>query len=309
MSATTLALARPTGGLRFGLVAGTFLASAAALAALAPVWLSVWSVFLFAGPHNWMEARYLLARMPVRWGAARAFFAVAIGGVAVFSAGWLWMETRALWHAGFLLWIWLLARLHDRELAARWRGGLLVMAGAAFLAPTAADYALVYAHPLAALWFLDRQLRRSRPESAAPWRWCLAMVPLLAALVAWSNRIDLGGPVQAGLAANLVQQAGHPAFVAVHAFLELAHYAVWIVALPLVGMSQAPWRWRAIPLARHRLGWPRMVKAGLFAGAAACGLLWLGFSLDYAATRELYFTVAIVHVLAEAPFLIRLRNS
>jgi len=35
-------------------------------------------------------------------------------------------------------------------------------------------------------------------------------------------------------------------------------------------------------------------------------VLWLGFSMNYAATRDIYFTVAIAHVLAEAPFLLRM---
>ena len=50
-------------------------------------------------------------------------------------------------------------------------------------------------------------------------------------------------------------------------------------------------------------------RRDLIAGAAACLFLWAGFALDYAGTRELYFTFAIVHVLAEAPFLIRLRGA
>jgi len=35
-------------------------------------------------------------------------------------------------------------------------------------------------------------------------------------------------------------------------------------------------------------------------------LLWFGFSVNYAATRDIYFAVAIAHVLAEAPFLLRM---
>jgi hypothetical protein len=35
-------------------------------------------------------------------------------------------------------------------------------------------------------------------------------------------------------------------------------------------------------------------------------VLWLGFSVNYTATRDIYFTVAIAHVLAEAPFLLRM---
>jgi hypothetical protein len=34
-------------------------------------------------------------------------------------------------------------------------------------------------------------------------------------------------------------------------------------------------------------------------------LLWLCFAADYATTRDVYFTVAMAHVLAEVPFLLR----
>jgi hypothetical protein len=34
--------------------------------------------------------------------------------------------------------------------------------------------------------------------------------------------------------------------------------------------------------------------------------LWTGFSINYAAMRDVYFAVAIAHVLAEAPFLLRM---
>jgi hypothetical protein len=39
---------------------------------------------------------------------------------------------------------------------------------------------------------------------------------------------------------------------------------------------------------------------------AAVVLLWFGFSIDYSRTRDVYFTVAMAHVLAEAPFLLRM---
>jgi len=35
-------------------------------------------------------------------------------------------------------------------------------------------------------------------------------------------------------------------------------------------------------------------------------VLWIGFAADYTATRDLYFTIAIAHVLAEAPFLLKM---
>jgi hypothetical protein len=46
---------------------------------------------------------------------------------------------------------------------------------------------------------------------------------------------------------------------------------------------------------------PTVLAFGVFVVA----ILWFGFSLDYATTRDVYFTVAIAHVLAEAPFLLR----
>ena len=59
---------------------------AAVLAGWAPVRFSIVTVFLFAGPHNWLEARYFLTRLPARWGKLRAFFLVAFAGLAALTA-------------------------------------------------------------------------------------------------------------------------------------------------------------------------------------------------------------------------------
>ena len=48
------------------------------------------------------------------------------------------------------------------------------------------------------------------------------------------------------------------------------------------------------------------MAAMLIVAFAMVVALWLGFSTDYATTRDVYFTVAIAHVLAEAPFLLRM---
>jgi hypothetical protein len=34
-------------------------------------------------------------------------------------------------------------------------------------------------------------------------------------------------------------------------------------------------------------------------------VLWVSFLADYTTTRNIYFTVALFHVLAEVPFLLR----
>src|ERR1044071_1144276 len=53
----------------------------AALASLLPLQMSILTVFLFAGPHNWFEARYFLMRLPARFGRSRNFFIVAFAGI------------------------------------------------------------------------------------------------------------------------------------------------------------------------------------------------------------------------------------
>ena len=95
--------------------------------------------------------------------------------------------------------------------------------------------------------------------------------------------------------------------VSTHVFLETLHYGVWLVAMPLVsGVAIAPWRFRSIPLVRRKGGWPRTIRALLVAGAAAVVALGCCFLADYATTRDIYFTVAMAHVLAEVPFLLRM---
>jgi hypothetical protein len=49
-----------------------------------------------------------------------------------------------------------------------------------------------------------------------------------------------------------------------------------------------------------------MVTGVLIVALVVVGMLWFGFSIDYATTRDVYFTIAIAHVLAEAPFLLRM---
>ena len=294
---------------RFALAVLGTATAAAVLAGFAPIQVSIWTVFLFAGPHNWMEARYFLARMPVRWGRSSAFFTAAILGVLLLSAGWIALPAtdigRALWHSALILWLLALLGLRPHRGAfapAAWPAGLLLMS-AAWLAPHTADLVVVYAHPLMALWFLDIQIGRSRPEWRGAYRGCLCALPLILPLLWRFAPQPAGG--QDSLTGLISLQAGAAGLVSTHVFLETLHYGVWIVALPLLGLRGAPWRWRDIPLIRHREGWPRLIRGVLAAGAAAVALLWVCFALDYAAVRSAYFTVAIVHVLAEAPFLIR----
>ena len=54
--------------------------------------------------------------------------------------------------------------------------------------------------------------------------------------------------------------------VAAHTFLEMVHYGVWIVLIPLVGMRSRPWELRTIPAARRNRSWARGVAVLLLFG-------------------------------------------
>jgi hypothetical protein len=319
--------------------AGGFVAlavSAAALAGLFPLEFSLATVFLFAGPHNWLEARYALGRLPARVGKLWGFFAVSAVGVVGLTAAYaavpasapLFAEAvppaglYAVWGTGFLFWVaalvWLRSRTNPRfDGGWVWPLALLICAGA-WLSPLALPVALVYLHPVMALVLLDRELARSRPRWRPAYRCAVGCVPLLIGALWWHLH---DAPAPAGgtrfavaFAPALANHSGawfldgvSPHFlVAAHAFLEMVHYGVWVVLIPLVGMRSRPWQVGAIPAARRGPAWYRGVAAVLLFGALVVATLWVCFGLDYATTRHVYFTVAMLHVLAEVPFLLRM---
>lgn len=94
--------------------------------------------------------------------------------------------------------------------------------------------------------------------------------------------------------------------MATHVFPETVHYAAWLILIPMIGLNSAPWTTTRIPLATPARGWPRITGAVLVAGLSVLLILWGCFGLNYATTRDIYFTFAMAHVLTEAPFLIRI---
>lgn len=286
----------------------------------APMTLTLAIVMVAAGPHNWMELRYFLTHMPAHWGPQRAWFTTALGGVAALSAatwgmqwigvhleddGRFWQTAAAAWTACLLLWIGLLAYMRGH----RWTlpaalGGSAV----AWMVPLPWDLALVYLHPLMALAYLERDLRH-RPPWRSAYRLFLAALPLLLAVV-WCGTADTMSPPDdvmrdrvAGLAgAWLLPNVSPQRLAALYVFLQLLHYGAWLVALPLLRLREAPWRLRQVPLRRR---FPVAVAAFTGLGAVVVGALWYGFWRDPVATWDLYFRLAIVHVLVEFPFLIR----
>jgi hypothetical protein len=303
-----------------------------------PLQASIVTVFLFAGVHNFFEFRYFLARMPARWGRSRSFYAAGIGGVIVLTVSyltvylandnWIWSTENsqaivAAWNTAFVLWVGLLFYLRGRQKPkSDWTIAFAVaflLAAVAWLIPHLWSLSLVYLHPLVALWFLERQIRRTRREWLGAYHICLAAIPFLL-LILW---LALAGAPQltAGATAadnnlfwRITQHAGSeilPNFsshllVAAHVFLETIHYAVWIVLIPLVDRRAVPWKIKEIPLASDRYGFKKIVFAALAASLIFVMALWLGFATDYSTTRDVYFAFAIAHVLAEVPFLIKM---
>ena len=182
-----------------------------------------------------------------------------------------------------------------------------------WLVPQAWDVGLVYLHPLIALLFLDRELGRRRPQWRPAYRACLACLPIVLGVLWWqlADSPPLAG--QDMLTMRITRHAGADflagvsshLLVSTHTFLEMLHYGVWLVAMPLIAMRAAPWKLQSVPLARRSRSWRGGVITLIALGAVAVLALWACFLGNYAATRDVYFTLAIAHVLAEFPFLLR----
>ena len=315
--------------------AGLFLlacACGAALIASFPLQLSIATIFLLAGPHNLMEFRYFASRMPVRWGRSRAFYSAGIGGVVVLTAAyltlyfasgnWLWAAENwaiaaAVWNTVFVLWVGLLFHLRGKQKRRDWSIGFAValfLASLAWMVPQYWSLALVYLHPFVAMWFLERQIRRTRPEWRRAYHFCLASIPAFL-LVIWAAtaaeprlleetslfwRIvqHAGGDILPGISSHLL--------VATHVFLESIHYFVWLLIIPMVDKRALPWRLSDVPLFANTSGYPKLFAGFLVLSAAITIALWFGFAVDYTTTRDIYFAFAIGHVLAEMPFLVKM---
>jgi hypothetical protein len=317
----------------FGAMVLLCIVASAGFASWLPLQVSIITVFLFAGPHNWFELRYFLMRLPVRFGRSRNFFLTAFAGLGVltltyvslpllYNVAWwsdeAWSTVIASWNSLFLFWLVLLVWLRGRQKPrANWTWTIplgLALCSLNWFWPHLFSLAIVYVHPLIALWFLDRHLSRTRPEWLRTYRRCLFVLPFVLVGMAWQLSQTATLPDSNGLfwritqhsGAELLPQVSSHMLVSVHLFLEMLHYAVWIVALPLLGASGRFWDVKTVPIARHARGFPRLVAGLLVMALAAVAFLWLSFSIDYSTTRDVYFTIAIAHVLAEAPFLLRM---
>lgn len=297
-----------------------------------PLQASIITIFLFAGVHNFMEFRYFLARMPVRWGRSRVYYSAGIGGVLVltaaylmiyFSSGWLWslessMIVTASWNTGFILWVGLLFYLRGRQKPkSDWTlafAAAFLLAALAWLVPAYWSLALVYIHPFIAMWFFERQLRRSKPAWLRAYRICLAAIPLFVIALYFAFASAPALPEDTRLFWRIAQHAGSEILpgisshflVAVHVFLETLHYFVWILMIPLIDPRAVPWKLKEIPLIGNEKGFPKIFVSLIAVSLAIVVAFWAGFAADYTVTRDVYFALAIGHVLAEFPFLVKM---
>lgn len=310
-----------------------FTAASAILAGLFPMGFAILIVCLFAGPHNWAELRFLLARTPTGMGPLRPYFLVAAAGVAAISAGSVGIAYAAgipgvsydhilrafsIWSTGFVLWVLVLVWMREGQKPVRsWPAarpvGLALIVLAWFDPPTF-SFVLVYGHPLVSLWILDRELYRRKSPARAIYRGCLASVPLFVGLIAWlvGNPAPLanvdahtrGILIQGG--ANLFPLLPDVFCVAVHAFLEMLHYGVWLVAFPLASegslraVLDPAWLSNRFPKART------LIRLLLAFSTLMVLVLWISFCVDPAWTRQIYFTLAVIHVISEIPALLRM---
>jgi hypothetical protein len=328
----TVAGERSSGAGLFAAVTLLLAAAAAFLSGWVPLGFSIVTVFLFAGPHNWIEARYVMARLPGRWGKLRSYFLVGFAGIlgltAVYAAmplaaeywAWdfeTWYTASAAWNSAIVLWLLLLIHMRSRQNPRReWSWTIpfgLALVALTWLEPMLWGMGIVYLHPLVALWILDRELRRSKPEWRSTYHACLLCVPLLLGLLYWRLASSPDLPGDDALSIRIAQHAGAGILngvsthflVAAHTFLEMLHYSVWLVAIPLVGVRRWPWRLDGVPMARRSASWRGGLACILVVGGLVVLGLWACFLANYPLTRDVYFTVAMLHVLAEAPFLLR----
>jgi hypothetical protein len=307
-------------------------ALAAVLIGSFPLQLSIATIFLFAGPHNLMEFRYFAARMPVRWGRSRMFYSIGIGGVVVLTAAyltlyfasgnWLWsLESwqiyAAVWNTALILWVGVLFYLRGKQRRRDWSiafASAFFLAGLAWIGPQYWSLALVYIHPFVAMWFLERQIRRTRPEWLRAYHLCLLSIPVflailwtaLAGLPNLSQETNLFWRINQHAGSDILPSISSHLLVATHVFLESIHYFIWLLLIPLVDKRAIPWRLRDVPMFASSNGIPKVFAAFMIFSVLVSIALWFGFAVDYTTTRDIYFAFAIGHVLAEFPFLVKM---
>ncbi|MFN8554408.1 MAG: hypothetical protein U0103_23265 [Candidatus Obscuribacterales bacterium] len=309
--------AKPDGAVEFGLGFFAIALAAAAMSGCAPIGFSVATVFLFAGPHNWIEARYFLSRLPARFGKFKQFFLWSFCGIALLTGcyialmaavqlkvltGTAYSALLGAWDAAFVLWCVRLIVLSGRWRFSSGSGpaspgshlqganspglalpfGLLAISFA-LVFPAWFSLGLVYLHPLIGCWILDRELQRSKPSWRPIYHLCLSTVPLFLAAIWWTlhdapplGAVDLlTSQITKHAGSQVMPYASSHMLVALHTFLEMVHYGVWLIAIPLVSAGWRNWQPGSIPIA-HRSDQLRHMVPAIFVLFPLCSLCVVG---------------------------------
>lgn len=300
---------------------------------LAPITISIATVFLFAGPHNWIELRYFLSRLPARFGTLKVYFATGMMGALILAVSFPLMAylgkaqliTIPTWIAAYqignvALVAWVCSLIMIRHGSALSIPRFIVMLGVAlslialiWKSPGYFGMSLVYLHPFVALLMLDLELRRSKPHLVAPFRMSAGLIPALIGILYWqlagTPSIEQSDPLVAQICrhagAQWITGVSVQFLVATHTFLEILHYVVWLLAIPLMAAGWSKWRPRSLPITVVSSTAKKLVSAALAFSTFAVAVLWFCFGTDFNAAREWYFLLAMIHVFAEIPFLIR----
>jgi hypothetical protein len=124
--------------------------------------------------------------------------------------------------------------------------------------------------------------------------------------VAWQISPQIHDQIVRHSALPFVSEAYGQRLVAIHAFLELLHYGIWLIAIPLVSGRVFSREFATIPLMKSSEVLRMVIRVLLLASVFVVITLWICFLADYSTTRDVYFAIATFHVLAEIPFLLRL---
>jgi hypothetical protein len=300
----------------------------AAFAGFAPGWFTIAAVVVFGGAHNWVELRYFLSRLPSRLGPLRPFFITSFTG-AVLLAG-TEIATMVLshhhvitgrdtsmilliWNESLIGWVFALSTLRYRKSPdLRLAVGLaLVCSLSNLLSPHMFMVAVTFLHPLCGLWIFERELRRTRKSWLNAYHRCLLAIPPCILFIIYLLQGTTSDIVSTKFLSDntsggfsIFPDNLAPMFMALYGFMQMVHYGIWIVAMPIATSGWRRWRLDNIPVARNKPALMRTLAVAVpLLGVLAMPALWLGYKLDYTTTNEIYITVATLHVIAEIAFM------
>ncbi|HEY9776298.1 MAG TPA: hypothetical protein V6C81_21230 [Planktothrix sp.] len=306
----------------------------AILAGYTPIWFTLLTVCAFGAPHHWTELRYFMSRLPSRFGPLQGFFATAFSGALV-----LWVFevilTRlyvqdvlppAIAKVGLLafnqtliFWMLGLSVLRYKSKSNKVSSLLLANSPYAALATLANllsapgfSLAITYMHPLLGLWILERELRRTRKSWLRGYHWSLLSIPVALAALIWvlhgSGDAHPSGQLAGMLNGNVIgsklfSNASTTMLLAIFGFLQMVHYGVWVIGIPIANQSWKRWNLDRIPVLTTKPSLRPFLLAAIGLSLSATLFFWFGFCIDYNTVNEIYIAVSMLHVLAEIPFI------